>query len=150
VTEKIQPIKAAGGIVWRHQSGVTTVAVVHRTRYGDEWTLPKGKLEKGETWKNAAVREVCEEIGCAKDNLAVIGPAGKIGYTVDGEQKIVRFWNMILLDDQKLGKTDTEVDNVQFLSIEKALTILTHPRERSLLDKNKAFGDENRLVTKKA
>jgi 8-oxo-dGTP pyrophosphatase MutT (NUDIX family) len=142
VTEETSLIKAAGGLVWRQQPGAITIAVVHRTRYGDEWTLPKGKLDKGETWKKAAIREVCEEIGCEKDNLTIAAPAGQLSYTVKGKPKIVRFWNMILERDLKLGKTDVEVNEVQWLPVEKALNLLTHSKERNLLKKNKFFEEE--------
>ena len=38
------------------------VVVVHRPRY-DDWSFPKGKLDPGESWEEAALREVEEEIG---------------------------------------------------------------------------------------
>ena len=45
-------ILAAGGIVWKHSPDGSKVAVIHRTRYGSEWCLPKGKRDpdKDETW----------------------------------------------------------------------------------------------------
>ena len=142
MTKKNALIKAAGGLVWRKEADAVTISVVHRTRYGDEWTLPKGKLENGETWKKAAIREVCEEIGCEQDKLTIVAPAGQISYSVKGRPKIVRFWNMILGGDQQLGKTDVEVNEVQWLPVEKALELLTHPKERSLLKKNRFSGAE--------
>jgi 8-oxo-dGTP diphosphatase len=51
-------VKASGGVVCRDGK----VALVHRPRY-DDWSFPKGKLDKGETWEDAALREVEEEIG---------------------------------------------------------------------------------------
>ena len=41
-------VRAAGGVVVR--DGL--VLVVHRPRY-DDWSLPKGKLEDGESWEEA-------------------------------------------------------------------------------------------------
>ncbi|MGH3439069.1 MAG: NUDIX hydrolase, partial [Sciscionella sp.] len=56
-------VRAAGGVLWRFAatSGVE-VALIHRPRY-DDWSLPKGKLEDGETLAAAAVREIAEETG---------------------------------------------------------------------------------------
>ena len=61
-------ISAAGGVVLRRdEEGRTRVAVIHRPKYGD-WSLPKGKLEKGEGWQEAALREVHEEIGYGRSS----------------------------------------------------------------------------------
>ena len=59
----VNVIRAAGGVVYRtDQSGETQFAIIHRPAY-DDWTLPKGKLDGGETAEEAAVREVEEETG---------------------------------------------------------------------------------------
>ncbi len=55
-------VKAAGGVVWRRGAGGIEVAVCHRP-HREDWSLPKGKLDPGETWEEAALREVEEEIG---------------------------------------------------------------------------------------
>ena len=55
-------VKAAGGVVWRRAGDTIAIAIAHRPRY-DDWSLPKGKLDRGESWEDAALREVEEEIG---------------------------------------------------------------------------------------
>jgi 8-oxo-dGTP pyrophosphatase MutT (NUDIX family)/phosphohistidine phosphatase SixA len=57
-----QEVRAAGAVLWRRAGRATEVALVHRPRY-DDWSLPKGKLDPGETTAEAAVREVREETG---------------------------------------------------------------------------------------
>jgi ADP-ribose pyrophosphatase YjhB (NUDIX family) len=136
MSERMELIKAAGGLVWRWELGARRIAVIHRMRYGDEWTLPKGRLKQGEMWEKAAKREVCEEIGCKENQLKVLNYAGQISYDVEGKPKKVRFWNMTLEGEVTLGKTDSEVDKVRWLTLEKALELLAHPKERNLLKRN--------------
>ena len=50
-------VKASGGVVWRRGDRGIEVALVHRPRY-DDWSFPKGKLDKGESWEDGALREV--------------------------------------------------------------------------------------------
>ena len=93
-------IRAAGGLVWRAtfvadgegepRSGVEIV-VVHRPRY-DDWSFPKGKLDKGETYEEAAVREVAEETGL----VCELGDELPSTWYLDGKGrlKLVRYWAM--------------------------------------------------------
>ncbi|MFQ5349690.1 MAG: NUDIX domain-containing protein, partial [Thermoanaerobaculia bacterium] len=53
-------IEAAGGILWRRSAGFAELAVIHRPRHRD-WSLPKGKRDRGESWQQTALREVVEE-----------------------------------------------------------------------------------------
>ncbi|HQV84172.1 MAG TPA: NUDIX domain-containing protein, partial [Ornithinibacter sp.] len=55
-------IPAAGTLPWRLRDGELEVALVHRPRY-DDWSWAKGKLDPGEDWAVAAVRETVEETG---------------------------------------------------------------------------------------
>src|ERR1700674_1290382 len=83
-------IQAAGGVLHRETSSGDEVLIVHRKRYGD-WTLPKGKLKPGESFTEAALREVEEETGCS---VHLDEYLGAIGYSVGELAKVVLFWRM--------------------------------------------------------
>lgn len=121
-------IQAAGGLVWRDSPRGKEVAVIHRARYGD-WTLPKGKLNAGERWQDAAIREVKEETGC---NVQLGSFAGSVSYTVKGVPKIVLFWNMNPLGECEFQPSE-EVGELVWLPVQKALAKLDYAGERSLL-----------------
>ena len=65
-------IEAAGGILWRRAAGVAELAVIHRPRHQD-WSLPKGKRDPGESWQETALRETHEEVGIEPSLVEVIG-----------------------------------------------------------------------------
>jgi 8-oxo-dGTP pyrophosphatase MutT (NUDIX family) len=65
-------VRAAGGLIVRRQSGQLEVALVHRPMHQD-WSYPKGKLEEGETFEDAAQREVLEETGFICRLLRFVG-----------------------------------------------------------------------------
>ncbi len=118
----MNPIRAAGGVVVRDGR----VLLVHRARY-DDWSLPKGKLEPGETWEQAAVREVAEETNLrAKVEKAL----GSTRYEVGGRPKEVR-WFRMATDDEPVARA--EVDEVRWVPLEDAAAALTYPGERDLL-----------------
>jgi 8-oxo-dGTP diphosphatase len=115
-------VKAAGGIVVR--GGL--VAVVHRPRY-DDWSFPKGKLDPGESWERAALREVHEEIGltCAlEDELP------PVEYTVAAGRKVVRYWRMTPQSGE--FAPNDEVDEVRWLEPAAAQQLLTYDHDRAL------------------
>jgi 8-oxo-dGTP diphosphatase len=122
-------VMAAGGVVHRtNDSGEREVLVVHRPRY-DDWSLPKGKLEAGETEAEAALREVFEETGldCA------LGPEmGSIEY-IDhqGMHKVVRYWSMTLRGGE--FHTNEEVDQAKWMLVPKAAESLSYDRDRALV-----------------
>ena len=122
--------ESAGGLLWREQDGVRLLAVVHRPRYKD-WTLPKGTLKKGETWQQAALREVQEETAC-EPRLGKF--AGCSAYQIYTTPKVVLFWHMTLAVENKLVPND-EIDALSWLTVDEALQRLTYADERELLQK---------------
>ena len=121
---------AAGGVVWR-RSGQATVEVllVHRPKY-DDWTLPKGKLDDGESAEEAALREVQEETGLEVtlgDELPSTDYHDRYG-----RPKKVRYWVMDVVRGE--FQPNKEVDEVSWLTVEDARRELTYPRDRDVLD----------------
>jgi 8-oxo-dGTP diphosphatase len=125
-------IRAAGGLVWRKVGDRKELAVIQRTRYGGDRTLPKGKLESGESWQEAALREVQEETRC-QVRLGTF--AGSVIYPVGDQHKVVLFWNMTLVGDCKFVPSD-EVDALEWLPAEEALKQLDYEGERALVEAN--------------
>ena len=118
-------IRAAGGVVVR--GGL--VAVVHRPKY-DDWSLPKGKLDEGETHEDAARREVEEETGL---QVRLDHEVGKTSYHDRyGRPKVVRYWAMEACGGE--FEPTHEVDEVRWLSPEKALSMLSYDHDRAVLD----------------
>jgi 8-oxo-dGTP diphosphatase len=105
------------------------IAIVHRSRY-DDWTLPKGKLQAGETWSEAAAREVREETGYDSTPL---GFAGAIGYETSKGPKLVRFWHMLAMGEPG-DQIDSEVTEVCWFSIDEARQRVQYPLDRALLE----------------
>lgn len=121
-------IQAAGGLLWRQVKNGRQIALVFRTRY-DDWSLPKGGREKGETFIQTAEREVIEETNCPVE----LGDfAGCCCYTVEGVPKIVLFWHMFLAGDCDF-EPNKEVKELVWLTIPEALNRLTYDGERALL-----------------
>jgi len=104
VPADVDEVRAAGGILWRRDDGdAVEVLVIHRERY-DDWTFPKGKLDPGETWEQAAVREVWEE-------TAIVAVLGAEVATTDyrdhnGRAKRVRYWAMVVAADEGFVPND--------------------------------------------
>lgn len=117
-------VRAAGGIVIRDGS----VLVVHRPKY-DDWSFPKGKLEEGESWEEAAAREVEEETGlrCEVGELV-----GSTRYFVLQGPKEVRYYRMAGAGD---ARAQNEVDELRWAPFAEARDLLTHERDRRLLEK---------------
>ena len=131
----MRKILAAGCVVWRQiDSGEIQVALVHRTKYLD-WSIPKGKLEEGESFIACAYRETIEETGFE----VVVGPyLGKYVYEVllNGEmrQKEVCYWSAEY--EEELGTPNpAEVDEVRWVTKVEALQLLKRETEREVLDK---------------
>ena len=122
-----EPEVAAGGIVLREQA--TPLIAVVRLRKRDEWVLPKGKLDDGETPRDAAEREVLEETG---HDVAVHEFLGTLVYEIGGRSKVVHYWRMGATGAPSRELMD-DVRAVDWLPLDAALERLSRSHERAFL-----------------
>jgi 8-oxo-dGTP diphosphatase len=125
----IPEIRAAGGIVHRDGPDGAEVLVVHRPKYED-WSLPKGKVDPGETLEQAALREVEEETGVR----AKLGPhVGSNEYRDrHGRSKRVDWYLMEPIDGE--FTPNDEVDEIRWIPVSQARELLTHEDDYLLLE----------------
>jgi 8-oxo-dGTP diphosphatase len=122
-----EPVLAAGGIVLR--SGETPLIAVVRLRKRNEWVLPKGKLDDGETPRDAALREVMEETG---HKVSVHEFLGTLVYESGGRSKVVHYWRMETTGEQVCELMD-DVKAVEWLPLDAAVERLSRAYERAFL-----------------
>ncbi len=123
-------IRAAGGIVHRFVlGGRVEIACIYREARGD-WTFPKGKLDAGETFEQAALREVVEETGMF---CRVVRFVGTTNYTHrKGKPKIVAYYLMSVNEGE--FAPNEEVDELVWLPLEQVRELLTWDRDQELFD----------------
>src|SRR3984957_13596910 len=121
------PVLAAGGIVLRQEE--TPLIAVVRLRKRNEWVLPKGKLDDGETPRDAAEREVMEETG---HDVAVHDFLGTLVYESGGRSKVVHYWRMESSGEQPYELMD-DVRAVDWLPLDAAIERLSRGYERAFL-----------------
>ncbi len=112
----------------RRHDGALEIVVVHRPLHHD-WSFPKGKLEAGETFELAAVREVREETGMTCRLVRFIGHTDYVDRK--GRPKAVAYW--VMAAEAGFFTANEEVDELRWLSLEKAGQLLSYPRDRELV-----------------
>ena len=122
-------VRAAGGLVCRTaEDGAVELVLVHRPAY-DDWAFPKGKLHRGESEEEAAVREVEEETGLRCRLGRELGISRY--HDSRGRPKTVRYWQMAPVGGALAPAN--EVDDARWVSLADAPALLTYPRDLELL-----------------
>lgn len=142
VASPAKSVPAAGAVLWRPggDGSAPEVAVIHRPRY-DDWSLPKGKVDPGETEPVTAVREVLEETGYS----CVLGRRlASVSYPVEQGVKKVRYWVARAVDGT--FSPNDEVDELIWLPVREAMARLGYPHDRKVLRRFTKLPPDTRTV----
>jgi 8-oxo-dGTP pyrophosphatase MutT (NUDIX family) len=123
-------VRAAGGVIGRRGTGgEPEILLVHRPHY-DDWTLPKGKAEPGESDEACALREVEEETGLVcdlHDEVAVTHYRD-----AKGRPKRVRYFVMTPRNETETAPQN-EIDALLWATYPRAVEVLTYGRDKELV-----------------
>jgi 8-oxo-dGTP diphosphatase len=141
-------VLAAGALCWRITAkGRLKVLLVHRTQHKDV-SLPKGKVDKGETLPETAVREIAEETGL------VIGLGAFLGiveYTIGGGRpKQVYYWSAEVPPEARANSTfrsNDEIESLHWVTLDKARKRMTYPHDVDILDRFAELFEQGRART---
>ncbi|HQZ84657.1 MAG TPA: NUDIX hydrolase [Actinomycetota bacterium] len=123
-------IRAAGVVLLREGRRGTEVCVLHRPGHND-WSLPKGKVDAGETLPMTARRETLEETG---SDVVLGAPLPGQRYRVEGRQKTVDYWVGRIRAGGGGFRPNREIDKMEWLPPARAKVKLSYPRDRALVD----------------
>ena len=129
------PVLAAGAVCWRLIGGIARILVVHRGDRADV-SLPKGKVDPGETLPETAVREILEETGLA---VTLGAPLGTVGYVLPGgRDKVVHYWSAEI-DEHALElaqfSPNAEIAALEWLPLEKVRKRLSYEHDVDIVDR---------------
>ncbi len=123
----VKKLSHAGGVVFRPATAAPSFLVVQSATNPDDWVLPKGHIEPGETPEETAVREVQEEAGV---DAEVIEAVGDSEFVAPRGAVTARFYLM-----RERGAVAAIEDRaIAWLPYEHARARLTFEDQRVLLD----------------
>jgi len=147
-TDSTSPVLAAGAVCWKiTPKGKLRILVVHRTQHKDV-SLPKGKLDPGETLPETAVREIAEETGLI---VALGAPLGVVEYDLPGGRpKVVYYWaaetDALAIANSTFVSND-EIEQLTWLSLTKARALLSYPHDVDIVDRFAELAAQGRART---
>ncbi|MFT4028491.1 MAG: NUDIX domain-containing protein [Protaetiibacter sp.] len=130
------PVLAAGAVCWRvSKKGRPKILLVHRTQHRDV-SLPKGKVDPGETLPETAVREIAEETGLI---IGLGAPLGVVEYQLPGgRDKQVYYWAGEVSEDAIANSTfesNDEIEQLRWVGLKKAARVLSYPHDLDIVNR---------------
>jgi 8-oxo-dGTP pyrophosphatase MutT (NUDIX family) len=129
------PVLAAGAVCWRETKHGVEILLVYRTQHRDT-SLPKGKVDPGETLPETAVREIAEETGLV---VALGPPLGVVEYQLpNGRDKVVYYWAAEVAELAIANSTfaaNDEIESLHWMSPADARATLSYPHDVDIVDR---------------
>jgi 8-oxo-dGTP pyrophosphatase MutT (NUDIX family)/phosphohistidine phosphatase SixA len=141
------PVLAAGAVCWRVVDGAVQILLVYRTQHRDT-SLPKGKVDPGETLPETAVREIAEETGLI---VALGVPLGVVEYSLpNGRDKVVYYWaaevSALAIANSTFSSND-EIESLHWMSLADARVALSYPHDVEVVERFAALHELGRART---
>jgi 8-oxo-dGTP pyrophosphatase MutT (NUDIX family)/phosphohistidine phosphatase SixA len=142
------PVLAAGAVCWKVTAkGRVKVLLVFRTQHRDV-SLPKGKVDPGETLPETAVREIAEETGLS---IALGPPLGVVEYVMpNGRDKVVYYWSAevskLAIANSTFASND-EIESLHWVTLDEARTRLTYPHDVDIVERFAELYEQGRART---
>ncbi len=147
VTTRADLVQAAGAVVWKMVDGKARVLLVHRTQHKDV-SLPKGKVDPGETLPHTAVREIAEETGF---DVVLGAPLGTVEYLLpNGRPKVVHYWSAEVdpgAAERHTYEANGEIMALEWVPLAKASKRLTYEHDADIVERFAAQVDAGRART---
>lgn len=128
---------SAGGVVFKKCASEICISLILRDAGEREvWCLPKGHVERGESFEEAAVREVREETGIL---ARIVKPLRDIRYSFfdhESKSRIFKTVHFFLMECQggALEDHDDEVKRVEWVPVSRVLLQMCYPSEREVVE----------------
>ena len=141
------PVLAAGAVLWRETKRGVEILLVYRTQHRDS-SLPKGKVDPGETLPETAVREIAEETGLV---VALGPPLGVVEYQLpNGRDKVVYYWaaevGELAIANSTFAAND-EIESLHWMSPADARAALSYPHDVDIVDRFAELHKQGRART---
>lgn len=141
------PVLAAGAVCWRVVAGEVQILLVYRTQHQDT-SLPKGKVDPGETLPETAVREIAEETGLI---VGLGTPLGVVEYPLpNGRDKVVYYWAAEVgewaIENSTFSAND-EIESLHWMSLAEARSALSYPHDLDVVERFATLHAQGRART---